>query len=427
MDITSTQVQSEVYSWLFEKLLNLGLSEKVAHSINSVLLIIALGLVLYVVDYLFRRVLLIFILKAVRKTKTKFDDFLVQNKVVKYFMHIVTIVIAKQFLPLIFVGFPKWIDVTMKFTDIILIINIGIFVNGVIKSVRDWFKTKKAFEDKPLDSYMQLLTILIFFVCGIIIFSELTGKSPLGFLLSLGAASAILMLIFKDTILGFVASIQVSANDMVRVGDWVEMPKYGADGFVLSINLNTVKVQNWDKTITTVPTYAFINDSFKNWRGMTESGGRRIKRTINFKISSFKFCDEQMLEKFKKYRLIRDYIIEKEQEIAEHNTKLGDANMVSVNIRRLTNIGVFRVYADNYILEKPGVNSNMIAMVRQLQPTSKGLPLEIYCFTSDVRWVYHEKVAADIFDHLLTVASEFDLEIFEEPSGGDFRRFTDIN
>src|SRR5690606_6962216 len=323
----------------------LGLSEKVAHSINSVLLIIALGLVLYVVDYLFRRVLLIFILKAVRKTKTKFDDFLVQNKVVKYFMHIVTIVIAKQFLPLIFVGFPKWIDVTMKFTDIILIINIGIFVNGVIKSVRDWFKTKKAFEDKPLDSYMQLISILIFFVCGIIIFSELTGKSPIAFLVSLGAASAILMLIFKDTILGFVASIQVSANDMVRVGDWVEMSKYGADGFVLSINLNTVKIQNWDKTITTVPTYAFINDSFKNWRGMSESGGRRIKRTINFKISSFKFCDEEMLTKFKKYRLIRDYIIEKEQEIAEHNAKLGDVDMISVNVRRLTNIGVFRIYA----------------------------------------------------------------------------------
>lgn len=420
MDITNTQVHSEVYGWLFEKLLNFGLSEKAVHSINSVLLIIALGFLLYVVDYLLRRVLLLFILKAVRKTKTKFDDFLIRNKVVKYFMHIATLVIAKYFLPLIFMGFPKWIDATMKFTDIVLIITIGLLVNGIFKSVRDWLKTKKAFEDKPLDSYAQVVTMLIFFVCGIIIFSMLTGKSPVAFLVSLGAASAVLMLIFKDTILGFVASIQVSVNDMVRVGDWVEMPKYGADGFVLLINLNTVKVQNWDKTITTVPTYAFINDSFKNWRGMFGSGGRRIKRTINFKISSFKFCDEQMLEKFKKYRLIRDYIIEKEKEIAAHNAKLGDENMISVNIRRLTNIGVFRVYADNYILEKPEINKKMIAMVRQLQPTSKGLPLEIYCFTSDVRWVYHERAAADIFDHLLTIASEFDLEIFEEPSGSDF-------
>src|SRR5690554_88846 len=417
-----TEIQSEVYGWLFEKLLNTGLSEKVVHSINSVLLLIVLGILLYVVDILLRKIFLLFILKAVRRSKTRFDDYIVRNKVVKYFMHIITIVIAKQFLPLIFIGFPKWIDATMKLTDVILIITFALLTNGLIKSIRDWFKTKKSFEDKPVDSYAQVVSIFVFFVSGIIIFSTLTGTSPVTFLVSLGAASAILMLIFKDTILGFVASIQVSVNDMVRVGDWVEMPKYNADGFVLSINLNTVKVQNWDKTITTVPTYAFITDSFINWRGMTNSGGRRIKRTINLKISSFKFCDEQMLEKFKKYRLIRDYIIEKEEEIAKHNANLGDENMISVNTRRLTNIGVFRVYADNYISEKPGVNHKMIAMVRQLQPTSKGLPLEIYCFTSDVRWVYHEKVAADIFDHLLTVASEFGLEVFEEPSGSDFSK-----
>lgn len=422
MNIRNTEVQSEVYGWLFEKLMDLGLSEKVAHSVNSVLLIIVLGILLYVVDYLFSKVLLLFILKTVRKTKTKFDDFLIRNKVVKYFMHIITVVIAKYFLPLIFMGFPKWIGAMVKITDIVLIVTIGLFINGIIKSVRDWFKTKKAFEDKPLDSYTQVVTMLIFFVCGIIIFSMLTGKSPYAFLISLGAASAVLMLIFKDTILGFVASIQVSANDMVRVGDWVEMPKYGADGDVISINLNTVKVKNWDKTITTVPTYAFITDSFKNWRGMSESGGRRIKRSIHLKMSSFRFCTPEDLEKFKKYRLIKDYIIEKEKEIAEHNTKLGDENMISVNIRRLTNIGIFRIYAEKYIFEKSEISKKMTIMVRQLEPTSKGLPLEIYCFSSDIRWVYYEKIAADIFDHLLTVASEFGLEIFEEPSGSDFAK-----
>src|SRR5690606_32022756 len=191
--------------------------------------------------------------------------------------------------------YPMCSNVTILIIVFFIILTVGLIINEIMKSFRDHFKTKKAFVYKPLDSYMQLISILIFFVCGIIIFSELTGKSPIAFLVSLGAASAILMLIFKDTILGFVASIQVSANDMVRVGDWVEMSKYGADGDVLSINLNTVKIRNWDKTITTVPTYAFINDSFKNWRGMSESGGRRIKRTINFKISSFKFCDEEML------------------------------------------------------------------------------------------------------------------------------------
>src|SRR5690554_2629356 len=417
-----TEIQSEVYGWLFEKLLNTGLSEKAVHSINSVLLLIALGAILYVVDFLLRKIFLLFILRAVRKSKTKFDDYLVRHKVIKYFMHIVTIVIAKQFLPLIFVGFPKWINATMKLTDVILIITIALLANGFIKSVRDWFKTKKAFEDKPVDSYAQVVSIFVFFVCGILIFSSLTGKSPITFLVSLGAASAILMLVFKDTILGFVASIQVSANDMVRVGDWVEMPKYNADGDVLSINLNTVKVQNWDKTITTVPTYAFITDSFKNWRGMTNSGGRRIKRAIHFKMSSFKFCDEQILERFKKYRLIKDYILEKEEEVAKHNAGLGDAGMTAVNIRRLTNIGVFRIYTDRYLRQNPEINQKMTIMVRQLEPTSKGLPLEIYCFSSDIRWVYYEKIAADIFDHLLTVASEFGLEIFEEPSGSDFAK-----
>lgn len=417
-----TEIQSEVYSWLFEKLLTTGLSEKAVHSINSVLLLIALGAILYVVDFLLRKIFLLFILRAVRKSKTKFDDYLVRHKVIKYFMHIVTIVIAKQFLPLIFVGFPKWINATMKLTDVILIITIALLANGFIKSVRDWFKTKKAFEDKPVDSYAQVVSIFVFFVCGILIFSSLTGKSPITFLVSLGAASAILMLVFKDTILGFVASIQVSANDMVRVGDWVEMPKYNADGDVLSINLNTVKVQNWDKTITTVPTYAFITDSFKNWRGMTNSGGRRIKRAIHFKMSSFKFCDEQMLERFKKYRLIKDYILEKEEEVAKHNAGLGDAGMTAVNIRRLTNIGVFRIYTDRYLRQNPEINQKMTIMVRQLQPTSKGLPLEIYCFSADVRWAFYEKTQSDIFDHLLTVAKEFGLEIFEEPSGSDFSK-----
>jgi miniconductance mechanosensitive channel len=417
-----TELQSNVYNFLFEKILQLGVSEKLAHGINSVVLLLVVALLLYFVDYFLRKIFQVIVIRFTRKSKTKFDDYLIQNKVLKNITHFIPLVIAKQALPLIFAGFPKWTEATLLITDVFVIITFGLIINGIMKSFRDHFKTKKAFADKPLDSYMQLITILIYFVCGIIIFSELTGKSPLAFLVSLGAASAILMLIFKDTILGFVASIQVSANDMVRVGDWVEMPKYGADGDVLSINLNTVKIRNWDKTITTVPTYAFINDSFKNWRGMSESGGRRIKRTINFKISSFKFCDEEMLNRFKKYRLIRDYIIEKEKEIAEHNAKLGDVDMSSVNIRRLTNIGVFRIYADRYISQKPEIHKEMTAMVRQLQPTSQGLPLEIYCFTKDVRWIFHERIAADIFDHLLTVASEFELEIFEEPSGADFAK-----
>lgn len=419
--MTNIEVQSSIYSTLLKQLQQLGFNENITHIINSIILLLGFSILLYTIDYLLRNFIHAIVIRIMRKSKTKFDDYLLKNKVLKSLTHLVPLILAKQFLPLIFAGFPKWTALTLSITEAFILFTFALIINGLAKSFRDLFKTRAAFEDKPLDSYMQLISILIFSICGILIFSELTGKSPVAFLISLGAASAVLMLIFKDTILGFVASIQVSANDMVRIGDWVEMPKYGADGDVLSINLNTVKIQNWDKTITTVPTYAFITDSFKNWRGMISTGGRRIKRTIKFKISSFKFCDEEMLQKFKKYRLIKEHILEKEREIAEHNVKLGDENMVLVNIRRITNIGVFRAYAEKYIAEKPEVNKQMTAMVRQLEPTSKGLPLEIYCFSNDVRWVYYEKIAADIFDHLLTIASEFDLEIFEEPSGADFK------
>ena len=419
METDYAPAHSEIYNWMYNNLLNLGLTEQTTHTVNAVILFLLLVAVLYALDFLLRRILLITLIRVVSKTRTLFDDYLLKNKVLKYFMHIVSIAIVKQFLPFIFIGFPKWINATMKFTDIIMVLAVGMFINGIAKSIRDYLKTKKPFEDKPLDSYTQVISMLIFFVCGIVIFSTLTGKSPYAFLISLGAASAILMLIFKDTILGFVASVQVSANDMVRVGDWIEMPKYGADGDVLSINLNTVKVQNWDKTITTVPTYAFISDSFKNWRGMQESGGRRIKRSINLKMSSFRFLEQEDIEKFKKYRLIKDYIVEREQEIVEHNKNVM-AESIPVNSRRMSNVGVFRIYTDRYLREAQGVNKNMTIMVRQLAPTPQGLPLEIYCFSNDIRWLYYEAIMADIFDHLMTIVPEFGLEIFEEPTGADF-------
>jgi len=421
MNILDIQIQSDIYSWLFEKLLSFGFSEQLSHYINSIVLLVFLATFLYGIDYLFRLVLRKIVRKAVQKTKTKFDDYLIKNNVVKYFIHTFIAVIARFFLPIIFVGFPKWTNATIKITDIVLTLAIGLLINGIFKTIRDWLNDKKSLEDKPIDSYMQVISIVIFFVCGISIYSIITEESPTKFLISMGAASAILMLIFKDTIMGFVASIQVSANDMVRIGDWVEMPKYGADGDVMSITLNTVKIRNFDKTITTVPTYAFITDSFKNWRGMSESGGRRIKRSIHLKMSSFKFLQPEDLEQFKKYRLIKDYIIEKEQEINQHNQQI-EENQIVVNVRRLSNVGVFRTYAEHYLRENNRINQKMTIMVRQLAPTSKGLPIEIYCFTNDVRWIYFEKIMADIFDHLLTIIPEFKLEIFEEPSGADFMK-----
>lgn len=419
MNETYLTVHSKVYEWMFNNLSNLGLSEQTTHVFNAVILMVLLVAVLYVIDYIFRRILLITVSKLVSKSKTVFDDYLFKHKVFKYFVHIISITVIRFFIPIIFIGFPQWTSVAIKITDVVMIITIGVFANGIVRTIRDYLRTKKAFVDKPLDSYAQVVAIFIFFVCGIIVFTTLTGKSPYAFLISLGAASAVLMLVFKDTILGFVASVQVSANDMVRVGDWVEMPKYGADGDVLSINLNTVKVQNWDKTITTVPTYAFISDSFKNWRGMQESGGRRIKRAIYLKMNSFRFLEEEDLEKFKKYRLLKDYVLQKEKEIEEHNKGI-EAEFISANVRRLSNVGMFRVYVNNYLKEVEGVNKDMTIMVRQLAPTPHGLPMEIYCFTNDIRWLYYEGIVADIFDHLLTIVREFDLEVFEEPTGADF-------
>src|SRR5690625_1184495 len=419
MNETYLTVHSKVYEWMFNNLSNLGLSEQTTHVFNAVILMVLLVAVLYVIDYIFRRILLITVSKLVSKSKTVFDDYLFKHKVFKYFVHIISITVIRFFIPIIFIGFPQWTSVAIKLTDVVMIITIGVFANGIVRTIRDYLRTKKAFVDKPLDSYAQVVAIFIFFVCGIIVFTTLTGKSPYAFLISLGAASAVLMLVFKDTILGFVASVLVSANDMVSVGDWVEMPKYGADGDVLSINLNTVKVQNWDKTITTVPTYAFISDSFKNWRGMQESGGRRIKRAIYLKMNSFRFLEEEDLEKFKKYRLLKDYVLQKEKEIEEHNKGI-EAEFISANVRRLSNVGMFRVYVNNYLKEVEGVNKDMTIMVRQLAPTPHGLPMEIYCFTNDIRWLYYEGIVADIFDHLLTIVREFDLEVFEEPTGADF-------
>jgi miniconductance mechanosensitive channel len=233
--------------------------------------------------------------------------------------------------------------------------------------------------------------------------------------------AAILLLVFKDSILGFVASIQLSAYNMVRIGDWVTVPDYSADGDVIEINLSTIKVQNWDKTITTIPTYAFISESFTNWKGMEQSGGRRIKRALNIKIDSIKFCSPEMLEHFGKYQLIRDFILKKEREISDYNKENNVDKSELINGRQLTNIGVFRVYIEEYLKHNPNINENMTLMVRQLKPTEYGLPIEIYAFSKDKRWIQYESIMADIFDHLFAAAPGFYLEIFERPSGRDFK------
>lgn len=360
--------------------------------------------------------------RVFEKTKITWDDYLIKHGVFDKLAIIVPAIFADYAAPYVFGDFPKFSKYVVIFSDVIIVAVIVRSVNAVLSAINDILSKSPIFKDKPITSYIQVVKIIVYFMGGVMMISLVFGKSPFFVLGGLGALTAVLLLIFKDTILGLVASIQMSAYDMIRVGDWIAMPKYDADGDVISINLNTVKVQNWDKTITTIPTYAFITDSFKNWRGMSESGGRRIKRAIHLKVSSFKFCDDAMMERFKKYRLIKEYIETKEIEIAQHNAALNYSEAAAVNVRRLTNIGIFRIYTEKYLLENKFVNKEMTIMVRQLEPTSKGMPLEIYCFSNEKAWVSYERIVSDIFDHLLTVISEFELEVFEEPTGKDFSR-----
>jgi miniconductance mechanosensitive channel len=354
-------------------------------------------------------------------TSNKLDDHLVACRTPRYVARIIPLVLAYNLLPVVLTGFPKWVPLAERLFNIFFFVLAMRIIRSVVHAVRDTLKESEDYRSKPLDSYAQVIVLVLWIITGVLIFTQLTGHSAWAFLTAMGAASAVLLLIFKDTILGFVASIQISANDLVRLGDWIEMPKYGADGDVKEINLTTVMVENWDKTITTVPTYALISDSFKNWRGMQQSGGRRFKRSIRIKMSSIRYLNEAEVDELRKIELLTDYIDERREEIRQFNaTNKVDKRML-VNGRNLTNVGLFRKYMERYALGNPGIHPDLAKMVRQLQPDDKGLPLELYCFTKDVRWVPHEQLIADLFDHLLASIPYFGLEVFETPASDDLR------
>lgn len=421
MDILDKSLKSDIYNWSLDLILNLGLPEYYSYLLNSVLLTCLLFIVLYMVDFVLRKVILLLVINYISKSKTQLDDLLIHNKVLQYLTHIVPIVIAKNAIPLIFMGFPKWVHIAVTVTDVLLIGTICILIRNVLRAFRDLLHTKSAFADKPIDSYVQVASIVLYSISGILIYSIITGDSPNNLFVSLGAASAILMLVFKDSILGFVASIQVSSNDMVRVGDWIEMTKYGADGHVTQINLSTVKVQNFDKTITTIPTYALISDSFKNYRGMQIAGGRRIKRSINLKLSSVRFLEDDEIENLKRIEILQAYIEKRKQEIETFNTANSFDPTMKVNGRRMTNVGLFREYVKEYTFRNPNIHKDYHFIVRQMQATEHGLPIELFMFTNTTVWAEHETIMGDIFDHLFAVIPYFKLEIFELPASDDIR------
>lgn len=380
-----------------------------------VVLIVILILIL-LLDYGLRKLLISVITRVAHKTETHFDDLLVKNKAPRNIAHIIPLILAFKVTPYVFTDFKPYAtywDKGLKICGVVLIL---IIARSLLKTLEDYFKTRPNLKDKPIDSYIQVFMIFAWIIGLTSVFAILTSIPFLNFITGLGAASAVILLIFKDTILGFVASIQVSINDMVRIGDWITFEKYGADGDVIEINLATVKVQNFDKTITTIPTYALISDSFKNWRGMTESEGRRIKRSVKIKQDSVRFMQPDDLERLKSIQLISNYISTRQNDIDKYNQQNEIDKKVPINGRNLTNIGLFRKYLEAYLKNHPAINKDMTLMVRQLEPTGQGWPLELYAFSADKRWENYEHIMSDIFDHIVSSVSYFDLELFEFPN-----------
>lgn len=367
----------------------------------------------YAIDYLAKKILIIGLAVVATYTKSTFDDFLVANKTAKYIAHLVPLYYISKKIPIVLDDFVYWENLFGKSVKIFIIVLSLFIVRSIFNSLKDYLKTQTKYNDKPIDSYIQVIMIVlwIYALVSIVLLLFDTKKNVL--LTAFGSISALIILVFRDTILGFVASIQVTVNDMVRIGDWITVDKFGADGEVEEINLATVKVRNFDNTTSTIPTYSLISDSFRNWRGMINSDGRRIKRHILIKGATVRFITNEELESFKRIQFVASYIERRKADIDKFNALNNIDKSLNVNGRNLTNLGLFRKYIQKYIETHPGINKDMQLMVRHLQPTEKGIPLEIYCFSKDKKWENYEYIMADIFDHVIASIPYFDLELFE--------------
>ncbi|MCK5168627.1 MAG: mechanosensitive ion channel [Bacteroidales bacterium] len=411
---------------LKELLINSGLSEFNITIIIILIVVLSIIILASIAYFITNKILFRIVIKLARKTKSNWVDIFDKQKVFKRLSHLAPAIVIYYFAEINLVAFPIIASSVQLITYIYMIFAGMLVFDAFLDALHSAYLTLPISRERPIKGYVQSVKIIIYAFGIIFILSVILGKSPKTLFASLGAVAAILILVFKDTILGFVSGIQLSANKMVKPGDWISMPSRNADGTVLEITLNTVKVQNWDKTISTVPTYALISESFQNWKGMEESKGRRIKRSLYVDIKTVKFCDAEMLNRFKKIKLIQDYIEMKQEEIAKFNIERGIEND-RASRRNLTNLGVFRIYVENYLEQHPNVYPNIppyTAMVRHLDPTEKGIPIQVYVFSKIQDWVEYEKVQADIFDHILAVISEFELSIFQNPTGDDFRQLT---
>lgn len=409
----------KIFGWCYPMLRKLQLGDTLSSYLSLVVNIVILCFLSYWIYIIFRFILVTLMALIAKKTKTKFDDLLVTNQTAKYIAHLIPLLFIYKTVPIILDAYVYWETVFGKLVGIYIVLLILWITRTIFNSLRDYLKQKPEYSDKPIDSYIQVIMIVLWMLGIFVIISELFNIKPNTLFATFGAVSALIILIFRDTILGFVASVQVSLNDMVRIGDWITFDKFGADGDVIEINLATVKVRNFDNTTTTIPTYSLISDSFRNWRGMLNSDGRRIKRHILIKAKSIRFLNEQELQNLKKIQLISDYIDTRQLEIDRFNEVNSIDKSIPINGRNLTNFGLFRKYITQYLQNYPSLNKDMILLCRQLQPTPQGIPLEIYTFTKDKRFENYEYIMADIFDHVFAAIPYFDLEIFELPSEGN--------
>jgi miniconductance mechanosensitive channel len=377
----------------------------------------AVILLAVIVNYIAKRVLLGILSFVIRRTRTTWDDALLERRVLQRAAHIAPALVFYWFSA----AFPGIESLIQQLSMVYMLVVAGLVVNGFFNALLDVYHSLEVSRNRPIKGFVQIVQLVVFVFLAVLAIAALFDQSPFGLLGGLGAMTAVLLLVFKDPILGLVASFQITGSNMVRLGDWIEMPKYGADGDVIDISLLQIKVQNWDKTISTIPTYALVSDSFKNWRGMSESGGRRIKRSINIDMTSVKFCDEEMLRRFSKYQHIAAYIQQKKDELARFNQDSKVDLTQLVNGRRLTNVGTFRAYVVAYLQHHPQIHQGMTFLVRQLQPGPHGLPIEVYVFSKDQVWANYEGIQADIFDHILAVVPHFDLRVYQNPSGSDLQ------
>jgi len=397
-----------------------GMSGRSIQFIESTLVVIFILALAIVADILTKKFIVSTIRVIVKKSKNTWDDIFLQRKVFNRLAHIAPALVVNFTIKYLFEG-EKIISIIKTTTEIYMILIGTLVLDALINAFHEIYQRLPVSAGRNIKGYVQVVKIIIYLVAILFIIASISGETPYALLTGLGAIAAILMLVFKDTILGFVASMQLSANNMVKIGDWIEVPKFNADGTVIDISLHTVKVQNWDKTIVTIPTYSMVSDSFTNWIGMEESGGRRIKRSINIDMKSVRFLDEEMFNRLRKIRLITDYLNQMKEETDSFNAEHGLDSEMLANGRRLTNLGTFRIYLMEYLKSNPDIHTDMTFLVRHLQPNEKGIPIEVYVFSKKQAWADYEAIQADIFDHVLAVIPEFGLRVFQNPTGDDFR------